>query len=232
MKLIIDDKVRDVGVRVGVGVVLNVDNRSYPQELIQYFNEVVESIRKNYSLNALKDDPVIRAYRDFYWRVLGIDPTKQRPSQEALIRRVLRGEELPKINPIVDIGNIVSIKYMVPIGIYDIDKIGNVDLILRYAREGEEFYPIGSGKKVLKSNQIILATSDDRVVHVYPYRDSELTKVTENTRNILIISAGVPGVDVEKLTSSVHEIEDLSIKYLNGNVLKYSSIASTYVDLL
>ncbi len=232
MKLIIDDKVRDVGVRVGIGVVLNVDNRNYPQELIQYFNEVIKNIRKSYSLDALKDDPVIRAYRDFYWRVLGIDPTKQRPSQEALIRRVLRGEELPKINPIVDIGNIVSIKYMVPIGIYDIDKIGNVDLILRYAREGEEFYPIGSGKKVLKSNQIILATSDDRVIHVYPYRDSELTKVTEDTRNILIVSAGVPGVDVERLTGSVHEIEDLTIKYLNGNVLKYSSIVSTYMELL
>ena len=54
-------------------------------------------MRKNYSLDGLKDEENIRAYRDFFWK-LGIDPTKIRPAAEALIRRILGGKEIPRIN--------------------------------------------------------------------------------------------------------------------------------------
>ncbi|MEL9990976.1 MAG: phenylalanine--tRNA ligase beta subunit-related protein [Thermoproteus sp.] len=124
--------------------------------------------------------------------MIGIDPTKQRPAQEALLRRVLRGEELPRINPAVDIGNAASIKWLVPVGLYDIDKIGGDILELRWSK-GETFYPIG-GKPTTVNGQIILAKGET-VLHVYPYRDSELTKVDESTKNILIVIAGLKGID-------------------------------------
>ncbi|GAB6944058.1 B3/B4 domain-containing protein [Vulcanisaeta sp. JCM 14467] len=216
MKFSIEDRLRGK-VFVGVGVVNNVKNNEYPSELLAIINEAIKEVRSRYSLDKLKDDPVIRHYRDFYWHELGIDPTKQRPAQEALLRRVLRGEDLPRINPMVDIGNVASIKYLVPIGLYDIDSFGGKDLVIRYARNGEVFNPIGSPKRSLSDNQIILSTIDGLILHVYPYRDSETTKIRNETRNVLIVIAGVPGIENERLLESAQFIIDLAIKYLGGS---------------
>ncbi len=215
VKLSIDTKLRGK-VFVGVGIVSNVINNDYPSELLATINNTIEDVRAKYSLDKLKDDPIIRFYRDFYWHELGIDPTKQRPAQEALLRRILRGEDLPRINPVVDIGNAASIKYLVPIGLYDIDSFSGKDLIIRYARDGETFNPIGSPKRTLSNNQIILSTIDGLILHVYPYRDSEITKIRTETKNVLIITAGVPGIDDERLLDSVQFIIDLTTRYLGG----------------
>lgn len=170
VKFSIDGKLRGGKVFVGVGIVRNVKNSEYPSVLLSMIDDAVREVRSKYSLDRLKDDPIIRYYRDFYWHELGIDPTKQRPAQEALLRRILRGEDLPRINPMVDIGNVASIKFLVPIGLYDIDSFGGKDLVIRYARDGEVFNPIGSPQRALTRNQIILSTVDGLILHVYPYR--------------------------------------------------------------
>ena len=230
MKLSIDIKLRGK-VFVGVGIVRNVKNNDYPSELLATINNTIEEVRTKYSLDKLKDEPVIRHYRDFYWHELGIDPTKQRPAQEALLRRILRGEGLPRINPVVDIGNAASIKYLVPIGLYDIDSFGSKDLTIRYAKDGEVFNPIGSPKRTLSSNQIILSTIDGLILHVYPYRDSEITKIRAETRNLLIVTAGVPGIDDERLLDSAQFILDLATKYLGGSARVRPVVVKDEADL-
>ncbi|PKL55961.1 MAG: hypothetical protein CVV35_07160, partial [Methanomicrobiales archaeon HGW-Methanomicrobiales-6] len=55
---------------------------------------IVRSVRERYTLERIKDEPLFRAYRDFFWRV-GVDPTKTRPASEALVRRILAGKMLP-----------------------------------------------------------------------------------------------------------------------------------------
>ncbi|MFP3485091.1 MAG: phenylalanine--tRNA ligase beta subunit-related protein [Vulcanisaeta sp.] len=217
MKITIHDKLKGK-VFVGAGTVLGIKNNEYPRELVDVINSVINEVRSKYTLDKLKDDPVIRYYRDFYWHELGIDPTKQRPAQEALLRRILRGEDLPRINPMVDIGNIASVKFLVPVGLYDIDSFGGKDLVFRYANDGEQFNPIGSPRKTLSSNQIVLSTVDGLILHVYPYRDSEDTKIRDSTRNVLIITAGVPGVEADRLLNSVLYIMELATKYLGGSI--------------
>ncbi|WP_069806880.1 B3/B4 domain-containing protein [Vulcanisaeta thermophila] len=215
MRILIKEELRGK-VFIGVGVIKGINNRQYPGELENYIKSEVNNIRGRYTLEALKDDRVIRAYRDFYWHELGIDPTKQRPAQEALLRRILRGEGLPRINPMVDIGNVASIKYLVPVGLYDIGKFQGRDLVIRYAVDGETFNPIGSPVRKLTRNQIVLATVDNLILHIYPYRDSELTKIDENTRDVLIITAGVPGVDQNVLRESTGFIMRTAREYLGG----------------
>jgi DNA/RNA-binding domain of Phe-tRNA-synthetase-like protein len=215
MRFVIDGSLRGK-VFVGVGVVLGINNASYPEGLGNVIDGVINEVRSRFTLDSLKDDPVIRAYRDFYWHELGIDPTKQRPAQEALLRRVVRDEGLPRINPMVDIGNVASIKYLVPVGLYDIDSFGGRDLVIRYARDGEGFNPIGSPKRKLTSNQIVLAAVNGLILHIYPYRDSEDTKIRDSTRNVLIVTAGVPGVESFRLLDSVKYMMDLAMNYLGG----------------
>jgi len=177
------------------------------EEGYDYSNLLDELRRKiNLDLNSLKDHPTIRALRDFYWRI-GIDPTKIRPSSEALMRRFLKYGKIPKINNVVDAGNIASLETLVPIGLYDLDKVkGN--LTIRFAKEGEEFLDINGERKILSSNSIVL--SDDLgILHLFPHRDANRTKITKETNKLLIVACGVKGMDknlVEKAADRVLEI--------------------------
>ncbi|NPA85481.1 MAG: hypothetical protein GXO07_05720 [Crenarchaeota archaeon] len=161
-----------------------------------------EELRKRYTLESLREDPKVQAYRKFMWRI-GIDPTKVRPASEALARRALRSS-LPNINSLVDLGNAVSVRRLVPIGIYDLDKTAG-KMELRKAEEGEPFLPIGRGEVRLEGRELVLA-DEEGVMHLFPYRDSRRTMVTLETKNALVAAAGVPGVPEEEVRKAVEEI--------------------------
>ena len=79
------------------GVIHEVKVQSTTLETEKLRNEIFEEARRNFVLETLKDNPIVRAYRDFFWS-LDIDPTKIRPSGEALLRRILQGKNIPKIS--------------------------------------------------------------------------------------------------------------------------------------
>jgi len=95
-----------------------------------------------------------------------------------LARRILRGKNFPRINDVVDIANAVSLMTLIPIGLYDIDRI-SPPLILRLSRGGEVFTGIGSKVEKLKPNVPILLDSKETVLHIYPHRDSVVSSITE-----------------------------------------------------
>ena len=218
IKVILDDKLRrKLGVFIAYAIVENVKVMKSDVKVEKFLSKVVEEACKKFSIDSIKENPIIRAYRDFYWRI-GIDPTKQRPSSEALLRRVLRYKGIPLINNIVDAGNIASIETLVPIGIYDIDKIGDDTLILRYANSGEVFKGIGGKVKVLRESDIVLASSKGKILHLYPYRDSVETMITDDTSNILVIGAGVPNVDKSLVLKAVEKTVDYVLAFGGGKV--------------
>lgn len=166
-------------------------------ELNDFKNEVASKVRNEYDLEKLKDVETIRKYRDFFWR-LGIDPTKIRPASEALIRRILQGKDLPKINTAVDAYNLVSIETHIAIGAFD-DALLKGRLLMRTAEEGENFLGIGMKEtKVLKGQEIVIS-DEEKLIAIYPYRDEDNTKVTDRTESIYILSCGVPGIEMERL---------------------------------
>jgi len=171
-------------------------------------DEIVCSVRERYTLERIKDEPLFRAYRDFFWRV-GVDPTRTRPASEALVRRILSGGKIPGINTAVDAYNLASVRSGIPIAAFDADTLAG-DLTLRFAREGEGFLGIGMERPVvLRKNQVIM-TDAEQIIAIYPYRDSDTTKVTQKTRNIRIITCGVPSIGREQLI----EAYDLCAGYL------------------
>ncbi len=80
------------------------------------------------------------------YRRFGVDPTRHRPSSEALLRRVRRGEPLPRVNSLVDVANVVSLWLQVPVGLYDLARVEG-ELRIRLGREGESY--AGIGKEVV-----------------------------------------------------------------------------------
>ncbi len=178
-----------------------------------FMREAAWELRSRYTLASLRNDPVVRAYRDFYWRI-GIDPTKTRPSSEAMVRRVLRGGSFPRINNVVDAGNVASALTLVPIGLYDLDRVSG-SLELRLAREGEVFRPIGGGEEVLRGGEPVLA-DEEEVLFLYPHRDSRKTMITESTTRVLVLGAGVPGVEVPRVRGATNLSVDLIIRNAGG----------------
>ncbi|MDD1708034.1 MAG: hypothetical protein LUQ33_02520 [Methanoregulaceae archaeon] len=176
--------------------------------------EILRGIQSRYTLEKVKDDPVFRAYRDFFWSV-GVDPTKTRPASEALVRRILAGGKLPRINTAVDAYNLASACSGIPIAAFDADTLTG-GLTLRFASEGEQFLGIGMEKPtVLKKNQFIM-TDESRIIAIYPYRDSDTTKVTAETRNIRIITCGVPGIGRELVSGAFDLCAGYLEKYTGG----------------
>ena len=166
----------------------------------QVYTEVRSSGK---SLETVKDDPLLKAYREFYWKV-GIDPTKTRPAAEALVRRVLGGKEIPTINTLVDAYNLVSLGTSVAIAAFDCAVVHPESLQLRRARAGESFLGIGMSQAiVLEGSEVVI---EDRAAHeliaVYPFRNAERGKVTEATRDAFLIMCGVPGIEDASLEAA------------------------------
>ena len=176
--------------------------KKHSRILEEYILRVKNKIEKEYTIEALKNNETVRLFRDFYWHYLNIDPTKTRPSSEALIRRILAKNPIPQVNNIVDLNNWVSIETLIPLGAYDLDLL-KTPLILRFAKPGEEFVPIGSSKKVLNGKEIIIADETGLIIHQYPHRDSNVCKITNKTRNMLVTACGVPGLNHQKLLDAL-----------------------------
>jgi DNA/RNA-binding domain of Phe-tRNA-synthetase-like protein len=111
------------------------------------------------------------------YRRFGVDPSRYRPSSEALLRRVSRGEPLPRVNSLVDVANVVSLRLQVPVGLYDLARVEGA-LTLRLGREGE-WYP-GIGKEAVNvAGRICVA--DDLGACGNPSADSARTMITTET---------------------------------------------------
>ncbi|MEM1689231.1 MAG: phenylalanine--tRNA ligase beta subunit-related protein [Candidatus Hadarchaeales archaeon] len=210
MRLHIEKKLQEdfpeisVLVREITGVL--VKNRDEQLEIFK--QKVFDKLRKTYFIEDVKNLPVIRQYRSFYWR-LGIDPTKTRPAGEALLRRILLGKDLPTINTLVDAYNLASAETGVAISALDREKIKG-ELVLRYSRVGELFFGMGMSASMLLDGGRPIICDDEKVVALYPYRDSELTKITEETTKAVLIFCGVPGIENRFL----QEVAEKTITYI------------------
>lgn len=133
------------------------------------------------TVQAVRSDdvrPVNRA-RELYRR-FGLDPTHVRPSSEGLLRRLKKGEPLPRINSLVDIANALSVQLQVPVGLYDLEKTKGSELVIRLGAEGEGYTGIGK-EHVNVGGRICVADAEGPCGN--PSADSARTMITTATEN-------------------------------------------------
>lgn len=162
---------------------------------------IMAKMRQNYRVESLKDDPTVHAYRDLYWS-LGIDPTKTRPSGEALLRRILHGNDFPSISNVVDAYNLASLETIIPLSGFDQDLVFS-PLEIRFSNEEDEVEGIGMDKPTKLMEKVLLVVDRKQILCIYPYRDSRATRITEKTRNVLIIGYGAAGINKTQLVHTV-----------------------------
>jgi len=228
MRVIIDQNIRrdfpKLTVLATIIKDLKIERENPLLELLK--NEITQEIRSKYNVESLKYAPSIRAYRDFFWKIgidptksrpaAEVDPTKSRPAAEAIIRRILLGNQLPKINTFVDSLNLSSAKSGVAIGSFDINRIIGELITVRYAVNGELFHGIGMDKPITLRGREVVLSDDAGLIAIYPFRDSERTKITETTRNALLIFCGVPGVELNMLQEAMNLTVNLIIRFCSG----------------
>jgi len=138
--------------------------------------------------------PAARA-RELYRR-FGTDPTRMRPSSEALFRRMRKGEPLPRINSLVDVANAMSVQLQVPVGLYDLDKVKGEELVVRLGKAGETYSGIGK-ERVNVEGRICVADADGACGN--PSADSARTMITTSTeRAVWIYFLPVQDDDIDR----------------------------------
>ena len=138
---------------------------------------------------------LLQPARDLY-RSVGIDPTRYRPSPEALLRRLLRDEPFPRINPAVDLANLWAILSGLPVGLYDGDSLVPGPIEARLGREGESYAGINKPEIQLAGR---LTLADAAGPFGNPSSDSLRTSVGPGSSHLLYVMFAPTGLDIGAL---------------------------------
>lgn len=152
-----------------------------------------------------------QAVRVMYRRI-GLDPTKTRPSSEALLRRVRKGDRLPRINTLVDVCNWCSLEFQLPYGLYDVAAI-RPPVALRLGHEGES-YPGIRKDAVNVGGRLTLADAEGPFGN--PTSDSARTMVTAATRHVLTVVFAPAETTVARLESVLATTSERMRRFAGG----------------
>lgn len=217
VEIIVEDKIETVCPSfVGACVEADVENSAYSEELWKLIDEQCEKFRQTLTTDTVKDISAIAATRRVY-KTCGKDPSRYRPSSEALIRRVLQGKQLYQIDTLVDLINLASITYGYSIGGFDAGKFSGDTLSLGVGREGEPYEGIGRGMLNIAG----LPVYRDAIGGVgTPTSDNERTKMGLATRRLVALVNGYDGND-ETVRATAQLIIRLVERFCNGRNARY-----------
>ncbi|MBC8417274.1 MAG: hypothetical protein H8E10_01610 [Desulfobacterales bacterium] len=201
----------------GVVLAYGVKNRESPLDLIMLLREAEAHVRDQLSKDEITNHPRISSWREAF-RSFGAKPGKYRSSIEAMARRVLNNNELPSINALVDIGNVLSLQYLVPMGGHAIDVIKQ-DLVLRPATGKEEFVPFGS-EQVEHPNpgEIIFVEGNTILTRRWSWRQANHTLVLPETAAIEFNVDGLPPVSGSEVEDICQEAMRLIARFCGGQM--------------
>jgi DNA/RNA-binding domain of Phe-tRNA-synthetase-like protein len=212
--IIIDEKLKPV-VMLGV---LRLSKITLPEDngdaLWQELSALSTEMQTNFQGLTAGQIPEIAHARKLY-RSIGMDPTRNRPSSEALLRRLLKGKSLYRIHPLVDLFNLVSLKMLTPVGLYDESKISGKSITIRVGGPGEGFDGIRKDR-VNVENRFCLA--DDLGPFGSPTSDSLRTSVQGQVPNALAIFFQHASVPRTRLEQALDLSEKLANRHFGAEV--------------
>lgn len=138
------------------------------------------------SADTMMMHPDVRRWREVY-SAMGVKPSKYRSSLESLLRRVFKGD-MWEVSPVVDCYDCVSALNLLPMGAHDVEKLRG-GLTLRYAENGEKFYPLGAGDAVIEcaARQVVYADEEKICCWLWNYRDTRDASVGGATKEALFL---------------------------------------------
>lgn len=200
-----------LGLIIGTGLKNNIP----ATKISTLARNVEKQARTNYTVENVASIPKIADWRETY-RAFGFKPSEHRSSVEALMRRVLQGKELPSINPLVDLYNIISLKYILPAGGGDLAAIdGNITLTIAHGTE--PYTMLGQSETVSAQKGEVIYRDDKEVIcRAWNYRESNKTKITENTTAVYLIIEGLEHTSHQEIKQATIELSNLASEFCGG----------------
>jgi len=203
--------------RRGVVIAHDIVNGTSPTDLITSLRDAENALCQQLTSEALLLHPCIASWRETY-RSLGIKPSEFRPSMEALVRRVIKKDPLPAISKVVDLGNLVSIQNLIPIGAHAIDQLTD-DMDLRLATGDEIFEPFGADLVEHPSaGEIIFAEGNIVLTRRWTWRQSKHTLILPETTAVEFNVDALPLISDEEVERICGDITALMEKYCGGRI--------------
>lgn len=206
----ISEKIKEVCPNIVLGCIkASVKVESSSESLLKEINEYCENLTNKISLEDIANLPRIKDARDVY-KKLGKAPSKYRVSSEALMRRILQKKGIYKINNIVDINNLISLKSNFSVGSYNVKNIQS-PIYLTVGEEGEKYKGIG---KDLINIENLPVLSDSISTFGSPTSDSERAMITNDANEIIMCIYSFSGKD--EVISYLNYGKELLEKYGNA----------------
>jgi DNA/RNA-binding domain of Phe-tRNA-synthetase-like protein len=203
---------------IGIVQATGLDNSHQSVDLRAEIQIRAAHVRATCSADTLLDIPQIAMWREAY-RLFGAKPKESKPTAEALLRRVVQGAELPRISDCVDAYLATELRYMLPIGGYDMDTVDGPIQLIR-AAGGEDFHPLGAtATETVKPGEVIYRDRARVLTRKWNFRDCDACKLTPASRNIaLFTELPLPGVSEQLLIESLADMADLIGRFCGGVV--------------
>lgn len=218
MKFSVSDEVLDLGVKVAIVVIKDMDNQVSDSnaDFVSYKESVLHHLKENLDEEKIVNDEILKGFWKLHDKV-GRTSKKDKSSPENLLYMLLNNGTIPSINLIVDIYNLVSLKTKLALGAHDLDNIVH-NVSLRLTNGDESFLPIGYSKpKNVSKGEYAYIDDSNEVLCRMEVRQVEKTKVLESTKNCFYIIQGNENVSHEQMKEAVDMLIDLTTKYCHGN---------------
>ena len=205
------------GLNIGIVIARNINNKGSDEKIYHLLEQVEKLVKLNFIPESLAKHPLISPWKTAYLE-FNAQPKTEHSYVEALMRKIMSGSKIPRSNKLVDVYNYVSLKYTVPIGSDDLDKIeGNISL--KAASGKEKFIPLGRSKhEKLEKGEIIYADFKRALCSKWNWREAEHSKITKDTKNAILFIDGLPPLTVEKVREITDDMKELVEMFCGGEV--------------
>ncbi len=200
---------------VGLLAVRGASNTGAPPEIGELLRSAEAAVRAVSGIDPVNQHPRIAAWREAH-RTFGNNPNDFPPSLQAVVRRVVKGKELPRINPLVDLYNAISLKYLVPAGGEDLGRCEG-DIELTFATGNEEFVELGGTQNDPPlPGEVIYRDARGVICRRFNWREADRTKFTEETKNALLVLECLSSATREELERALHELQEHVQRFCGG----------------
>jgi DNA/RNA-binding domain of Phe-tRNA-synthetase-like protein len=201
---------------LGVVVVHGIDNTGEDDAIVEGLRREEERVRERLAGVQIAEHPHLAPWREAY-RKFGARPKDYPSSIENLVRRVLKGQSLPRINPLVDLYNTISLRHLVPAGGEDLDRIEG-DVRLAIATDGEAPVRLLGEPEARppKAGEVIYKDDLGAICRRWNWKEADRTKLTPATRNAVLVIEGLPPVGRDLVTRAAEELAELVRTHCGG----------------
>ncbi len=209
------DGVLALGVKVQTAQISGIKNIKTTKELYEYIVSELKKIKKFWKGKNYESDPTLLGFRNLH-TLIGRSNRKFPASPEVLLRILLEKGRFPRVNSVVDIYNLVSLKTRLALGAHDIKYIeGNTTL--RFTNGNEKFLPLGSNELVpVPAGEYAYVDDGNNIICRLEVLQVEPTKVTTDSEDIFLIIQGNSNTDSEYIQDAANEVVSLIKRFCGG----------------